>query len=59
MKVISVAHNADILVDTYQFHEYSNVPKGLMVKEDIISWNKAKDELSKIFYSGATKKGKY
>ena len=21
MKVISVAHNADILVDTYQFHE--------------------------------------
>ena len=45
--------------DTHQFHEYSNVPKGLMVKEDIISWNKAKDELSKIFYSGATKKGKY
>ena len=39
--------------------EYSNVPKGLMSKEDIISWNKAKDELSKIFYSGATKKGKY
>ena len=45
--------------DTHQFHEFSNVPKGLMVKEDIISWNKAKDELSKIFYSGATKKGKY
>ena len=45
--------------DTHQFHEYSNVPKGLMVKEDIISWNKAKDELSKIFYSGANKKGKY
>ena len=45
--------------DTHQFHEYSNVPKGLMVKENIISWNKAKDELSKIFYSGATKKGKY
>ena len=45
--------------DTHQFHEHSNVPKGLMVKEDIISWNKAKDELSKIFYSGATKKGKY
>ena len=45
--------------DTHKFHEYSNIPKGLMVKEDIISWNKAKDELSKIFYSGATKKGKY
>ena len=45
--------------ENHKFHEYSNVPKGLMVKEDIISWNKAKDELSKIFYSGATKKGKY
>ena len=45
--------------DTQKFHEYSNVPKGLMAKDDIISWNKAKDELSKIFYSGATKKGKY
>ena len=45
--------------DTHNFHEYSNVPKGLMVKENIISWNKAKDELSKIFYSGSTKKGKY
>ena len=45
--------------DTHKFHEYSNVPKSLMTKEDIKSWNKAKDELSKIFYSGATKKGKY
>ena len=45
--------------DTHKFHEYSNIPKGLMLKEDIKSWNKAKDELSKIFYSGATKKGKY
>ncbi len=45
--------------DTHKFHEYSNVPKGLMAKDDIISWNKAKDELSKIFYSGAIKKGKY
>ena len=45
--------------DTHKFHEYSNVPKELMAKEDIMSWNKAKDELSKIFYSGANKKGKY
>ena len=45
--------------DTHKFHEYSNIPKALMSKEDIKSWNKAKDELSKIFYSGATKKGKY
>ena len=45
--------------DTHKFHEYSNVPKSLMTKEDIKSWNKAKDELSKIFYSGSIKKGKY
>ncbi len=45
--------------DAHKFHKYSNIPKELMAKEDIISWNKAKDELSKIFYSGATKKGKY
>ena len=45
--------------DNHKFHEYSNVPKSLMAKDDIKSWNKAKDELSKIFYSGATKKGKY
>ncbi len=45
--------------DTHKFHEYSNVPNDLMTKEDIKSWNKAKDELSKIFYNGASKKGKY
>ena len=45
--------------DTHKFHEYSNVPEALMAKDDIISWNKAKDELSKIFYSGAMKKGKF
>ena len=45
--------------DTHKFHEYSKVPNDLMTKEDIISWNKAKDELSKIFYKGSTKKGKY
>ena len=45
--------------DTHKFHEYSNIPQGLMIKNDIIIWNKAKDELSKIFYSGSIKKGKY
>ena len=45
--------------DTNKFHEYSNIPKGLMIKNDIIIWNKAKEELSKIFYSGSIKKGKY
>ena len=45
--------------DTHKFHEYSNIPQDLMIKEDVLSWNKAKDELSKIFYSGSNKKGKY
>ena len=45
--------------DIHKFHEYSKVPIDLMNKEDIISWNKAKDELSKIFYKGSNKKGKY
>ena len=45
--------------DVYKFHQYSNIPQTLMAKEDILSWNKAKDELSKIFYSGSIKKGKY
>jgi len=45
--------------DTHKFHQYSNIPQKLMAKEDILSWNTAKDELSKIFYNGAIKKGKY
>ena len=45
--------------DTHKFHQYSNIPQTLMAKEDILSWNTAKDELSKIFYNGAIKKGKY
>ena len=45
--------------DTHKFHEYSNIPQALMTKEDILTWNKANDELSKIFYRGAIKKGKY
>ena len=45
--------------DTHKFHEYSNIPQALMSKEDILTWNKAKEELSKIFYRGAIKKGKY
>ena len=45
--------------DAHKYHQYSNIPKALMAKEDILSWNKAKDELSKIFYNGAIKKGKY
>ena len=45
--------------DTHKFHEYSNIPQTLMSKEDILTWNKAKEELSKIFYREAIKKGKY
>ena len=45
--------------DTHKFHEYSNIPQALMSKEDILTWNKAKEELSKIFYREAIKKGKY
>jgi len=45
--------------DSHKYHQYSNIPKVLMAKEDVLSWNKAKDELSKIFYNGAIKKGKY
>ena len=45
--------------DTYKFHKYSDIPQALMTEEDILSWNKANNELSKIFYSGAKKKGKY
>ena len=45
--------------DTHKFHEYSNIPQARMTKEDILTWNKAKEELSKIFYRGAIKKGKY
>ena len=45
--------------DTYKFHKYSDIPQALMTEEDILSWNKANKELSKIFYSEAKKKGKY
>jgi len=45
--------------DTHKFHEYSNIPQTLMSKEDVLTWNKAKEELSKIFYREAIKKGKY
>ena len=45
--------------DTYKFHRYSDIPQALMTEENILSWNKANNELSKIFYSGAKKKGKY
>ncbi len=45
--------------DEYKYHEYSKVPLELMGKKEIISQNKANKELSKIFYSGSKKIGKF
>ena len=45
--------------DKYKYHEYSNIPKELMGKEEVISQNRANEELSKIFYTGAKKIGSY
>ena len=45
--------------DKYNFHEYSKIPTELMGENEIISQNKANEELSKIFYSGSKKIGKF
>ena len=45
--------------DKYNYHEYSEIPLKLMGKNEIISQNKANKELSKIFYNGLNKKGKF
>ena len=45
--------------DNYKYHEYSNIPHELMGKNEVISQNKANEELSKIFYSGSKKIGKF
>ena len=45
--------------DKYNYHEYSEIPFTLMGKNEIISQNKANTELSKIFYNGSEKKGKF
>jgi len=45
--------------DKYKYHEYSYIPSKLMGTKEIISRNKANEELSKIFYSGAKKIGAY
>ena len=37
----------------------SKIPLKLMGKNEIESHNKANEELSKIFYTGSTKKGKF
>ena len=45
--------------DKYKHHEYSKIPLELMGKNEVISQNKANDELFKIFYSGSKKIGKF
>ena len=45
--------------DKYKFHEYSKIPIELMGKNEIVSQNKANEELAKIFYSGSKKIGKF
>ena len=45
--------------DVFKFHEHTERPVELMGKKDIALRIKANEELQKIFYSGAKKKGKY
>ena len=45
--------------DNYSYHEHVSRAKGLMNKKDIVTRDKANKELSKIFYSGSNKIGKY
>ena len=45
--------------DKYNNHQYSKIPLKLMGKNEIISQNKANEELSKIFYYGSKKVGKF
>ena len=45
--------------DKYKYHEYSKIPNELMGKNEIISQDQANKELSKIFYSGSKKIGKF
>ena len=45
--------------DLFNYHEHAKRPVELMNENDMILKNKANDELSKIFYSGAKKIGKF
>ena len=45
--------------DEYKYHEYSNIPFELMGTKEVMGQNKANNELSKIFYTGTKKIGKY
>jgi non-haem Fe2+, alpha-ketoglutarate-dependent halogenase len=45
--------------DEYNFHNYAKRPSELMSQKDIKLKNKSNEELSKIFYKGSNKIGKY
>ena len=45
--------------DKFKYHKHVGRPTELMNQNDIQTRKKANEELSKIFYSGSTKKGKY
>ncbi len=45
--------------DRYKYHKYSNIPEELMNTKDIECRDIANEELSKIFYNGSKKIGKY
>ena len=45
--------------DIPKYHEYSKIPLKLMGENEIESHKKANKELSKIFYTGSIKKGKF
>ena len=45
--------------DKYKYHEYSKIPLKLMGKNEVLSQIKANNELSKIFYNGSKKIGKF
>ncbi len=45
--------------DTFNYHQHVKRPTGLMNNIDVASRKKANEELSKIFYSGSKKIGKY
>ena len=45
--------------DTFNYHQYVKRPSELMNNIDVSSRKKANEELSKIFYSGSKKIGKF
>ncbi len=45
--------------DNYKYHQYVKRPNELMNRKDVLLRKKANDDLSKIFYKGSNKKGKF